>query len=106
MVGILASIRSLSGLRRHRKLTTVYDLVMRSRRIGRTEAERYVREKRKGVVVSERCIEQLNLWQRCGFDVYEMVHGKKTPKGPYMEWIEKESAGQARPQMDRYCVHS
>ena len=106
MVGILAFIRSLSGLRRHRKLTPVYDLVMRSRRIGRTEAERYVREKRKGAVVSERCIEQLNLWQRCGFDVYEMVNGKKTPKGPYMEWIEKESAGQARPQMDRYCVHS
>lgn len=106
MVRILTSIRLLGGQGRHRRLTTVCDIVMRSRRMGRAEAERYVREKRKGIVVSERCLEQLNVWQRCGFDVYEMVHGKKTPKRPYVEWIEKESAGQARPQMDRYCVHS
>lgn len=84
----------------------IYDIVMRARRIGRTEAEKHVRDKRIGTVVSQRCIEQLNVWQRCGFDVYEMVHGKKTPKRPYVEWIEKESAGQAKPQMDRYCVHS
>ena len=106
MVRILTSIRLLGGQGRHRKLTRIYDVVMRSRRMGRTEAERHVREKRKGIVVSERCIEQLNVWQRCGFDVYETVHGKKTPKGPYVEWIEKESAGQAKPQMDRYCIHS
>ena len=106
MVRILTSVRILRGRVEHIKLTKTYDIVMRARRIGRTEAERYVREKRTGTVISERCLEQLNVWQRCGFDVYEMVHGKKKPKRPYVEWIEKESAGQAKPQMDRYCVHS
>ena len=106
MVRTLTSVRILRGYVGHRILTKIYDIVMRARRIGRTEAEKHVREKRIGTVVSARCIEQLNVWQRCGFDVYEMVHGKKTPKQPYVEWIERESAGQAKPQMDRYCVHS
>ena len=106
MVRNLTSVRFLSSQGRHRILTQNYGIVMRARRMGQTEAEKHVREKRKGTVVSERHIEQLNVWQRCGFDVYEMVQGKKTPKRPYVEWIEKESAGQAKPQMDRYCVHS
>ena len=106
MVRTLTSVRILREYVGHRILTKIYDIVMRARRIGRTEAQRHVQEKRMGTVISERCVEQLNVWQRCGFDVYEMVHGKKTPKRPYVEWIERESAGQAKPQMDRYCVHS
>lgn len=79
---------------------------MSAHRIGYSAALNIVREERPRVNVSEEYVEQLKLWQRCGFNVYEVVKGRKAPKKSYIEWIEKESAKRATPQLNQYCAHS
>jgi hypothetical protein len=79
---------------------------MSAHRIGYSAALNIVREERPGVIVSEEYVEQLKVWQRCGFNVYEMVKGRKAPKKSYIEWIERESTKRATPQLDQYCAHS
>ena len=79
---------------------------MSAHRIGYPAALNVVREERPGVMISKGHAEQLKVWQRCGFNVYETVKGRKAPKKSYIEWIEKESAVRATPQLDQYCAHS
>ncbi|KAK3172395.1 hypothetical protein OEA41_005716 [Lepraria neglecta] len=50
--------------------------VMSVHRIGYPAALNVVREERPGFKISEGYAEQLKVWQRCGFNVYETVKGE------------------------------
>lgn len=79
---------------------------MRARRTGTAEILHLLQGKRKSLEIQETYIQQLKVWRDCNFEVYERVDGRKTPKKPYVEWIEREVGKRAQSQLDHFCAHT
>ncbi len=79
---------------------------MRIRDIGSAEALRLMQSKRRSIAILEGYTQQLKVWHDCEFEVYERVNGRKAPKRPYVEWIEREAGKRAQSQLDQYCAHT
>jgi len=61
---------------------------MRDRNIGRDEALNIVREKRGRVQPNKGFWKQLEVWERCGYEVWEVVDGGRREKEDYAKWKE------------------
>lgn len=79
---------------------------MRVRKIGSAEIFRFLQAKRRSVEIQEGYIPQLKVWRDCEFEVYEKVNGRKAPKKPYVDWIEREVGKRAQLQLDQFCAHT
>ncbi len=79
---------------------------MRTYQSSWSEALNHIDCLRPGVESNLTYVAQLEVWQVCGYDVYEVQEGRLRPKRPYMEWIDSTVNRQAATDLNRYCVQS
>ena len=70
--------------------------------ISPSEAITFVRGKRYVVSPNRGFLEQLEVWQDCGYDVYSKikVNGEQVPKEAYARWLKRVEEMNAQDERD------